>query len=394
MKIVLFSNTIETQEFFSLQLEKSFNTMGHETFIYDCLDDMNSYFKLQDFIEEGNTVAFSFNFHGLIDDDFLCDGREPVFWNESQIPFVNMVIDHPYYYHKFFRHIPNRYVQISIDHNHLKYMNRFYPNIVADDYVELGGTSIYDIVDPIPFSHRKYDIIFTGNYTNPKNFEQHYKNMERAVIVFYHEIRDRVIASPDTTIEEMAETMIRDEFGDSVTDDYLRECIANLVACDLQVRNYFREVLISKLADAGFKIATFGSGFNEIPCKHIENIEQHGQVSSQSCLDAIAQSKVVLNVMPWFKDGTHDRVYNTMLNGAVSLSDHSSALDREFNNMENIAFYDLKNTDSILEAYSKLINDPSLAESIADSGYNEAYAHHTWAERAKQIEKILLRQLI
>lgn len=272
MKIILFSNTIETQEFFSLQLEKAFNIMGHETFIYDCLDDINSYFKLQNFIEKDNTIAFSFNFHGLIDDDFLCDGREPVFWNENKIPFVNMVIDHPYFYHKFFRHIPDEYVQISIDKNHMKYMNRFYPDIIADDYVELGGTSIYDIADPIPFNSRKYDIIFTGNYTNPDNFEKHYSNMDKAVIDFYHELRDRIIASPDTTIEDMAEIMIRDEFGDSVTDDYLRECNANLVACDLQVRNHFREVLISKLADSGFKIATFGSGFDEMPCRHIKNI--------------------------------------------------------------------------------------------------------------------------
>ena len=393
MKIILFSNTIESQEFFSFQLDKKFRSLGHETFFYNCYDELDSFSRLQKFIEPGNTVTFSFNFHGLMDDGFLCSGREPVFWDDSGIPFVNMVIDHPYYYHRFFRHVPQKYTQICIDINHIRYMKRFFPEIRCDDYIELGGTSILDTVPRIPYKERKYDLIFTGNYTNPDTFEKFYADMDEPVRNFYHELRDRLIEDSESTVEDMAEKMIRAEFGDKVTDAYLRECNANLIACDLQVRHYFREKAVTRLADAGFKISTFGGGYENAPCRHPENIKQNGIVSSQACLDAIAQSKVVLNVMPWFKDGAHDRVFNTMLNGAISLSDHSKALDREFINMENIAFYNLKNIDGIVDVYQKLIDDPDLAESIAEAGYQEALMHHSWSSRAVEIEQILKRVL-
>ena len=93
--------------------------------------------------------------------------------------------------------------------------------------------------------------------------------------------------------------------------------------------------------DAGLKVHTYGEGYNYIECQHPENIIQHGSANSQQCLDKISQAKISLNVMPWFKDGAHDRVFNSCLNGAVSLTDSSRYLDEIFTDDENILFYDL-----------------------------------------------------
>ena len=52
-------------------------------------------------------------------------------------------------------------------------------------------------------------------------------------------------------------------------------------------------------------------------------------MSYRDSLSAIAESAFVLNVMPWFKSGIHDRVLNAMYNGAVSITDYIAySLDR------------------------------------------------------------------
>ena len=67
----------------------------------------------------------------------------------------------------------------------------------------------------------------------------------------------------------------------------------------------------------------------------------HGGDNSQKCHDMLSQSKISLNVMPWFKNGIHDRIFNSCLNGAVSLSDSSIYIDELFTDRQNIILYDL-----------------------------------------------------
>ncbi len=60
-----------------------------------------------------------------------------------------------------------------------------------------------------------------------------------------------------------------------------------------------------------------------LDCRHPENIINGRLQDSYGCLKAISQAKISLNVMPWFKEGAHDRVFNSMLNGAVCFTDWS-----------------------------------------------------------------------
>jgi hypothetical protein len=42
-KIIVFKGGIETLEFFSLELTKAFRELGHEVFVFDLEDPLNSY---------------------------------------------------------------------------------------------------------------------------------------------------------------------------------------------------------------------------------------------------------------------------------------------------------------------------------------------------------------
>ncbi|WP_187305638.1 glycosyltransferase [Lachnospira eligens] len=114
----------------------------------------------------------------------------------------------------------------------------------------------------------------------------------------------------------------------------------------------------------------------------------------------ISQAKISLNVMPWFKMGAHDRVFNTMLNGGVALTDTSLFYENTFADGENVLFYSLED----LRDYEKSGYDECIAaritdkvkcaladtkhlQEIADSGYECCKGRHSWIERAVVIEK-------
>ena len=154
---------------------------------------------------------------------------------------------------------------------------------------------------------------------------------------------------------------------------------------DLSVRFYFRAEVIARLADSGIKVHTFGAGWDMLECRHPENIITAGNVSSQECLDMISRSKISVNVMPWFKQGAHDRVFNSMLNGAVCVTDTSGYLKDNFIDGENIIFYNLENIDAAADKIKRLLTNHDELEHIAENAYKICAENHKWEMRTNNV---------
>ncbi len=96
----------------------------------------------------------------------------------------------------------------------------------------------------------------------------------------------------------------------------------------------------------------------------------------------IELAKCSLNVMPWFKDGAHDRIFNTTLNGSVLISDGSMYLQEILHDGEDCIRYDLKAMEEMPERVKALLADSERMQQIADRAYDLASEGHTWAHRA------------
>ena len=107
-------------------------------------------------------------------------------------------------------------------------------------------------------------------------------------------------------------------------------------------------------------------------------------------MEAMENAKIVVNVMPWFKDGTHDRVFNAVLNGAVSVSDISRFQTEEMPEGCGAVYYDLEHINELPEKVRNLLSDTDKLQKIADTGYEAAIKKHTWENRAD----ILLKSFI
>ena len=387
--IIVFKNGVETLSFFSEQLAFAYEKMGYEVFQFDLQEEESSYKKLTDFCEKGNNIVISFNFDGLRGEESLYDADGELYWKKMNIPCINIMVDHPFYYHELLEKVErelgmNLYYQVSIDGDHEKYMHRFFSQVRNITFLPLAGTE-YGGYNK---KERSYEVVFTGNYTPPKNFRKYIERIDEEYTKFYDGIIEDLINNPDTPMEIAFEKHLCREMGELSEKD-LMVCMGNMIFIDLYVRFYFRGEIVRCLAEAGIKVHVFGAGWDMLECNASENIIKEGPTDSKGCLIALSNAKISLNVMPWFKQGAHDRVYNSMLNGSVVVTDESEFLKVDLKNDENVVFYSLKEYEKLPDKIKLLLNNDEKRNKLAENGYLHTKKYHTWEKRAKALMDFL-----
>ena len=99
----------------------------------------------------------------------------------------------------------------------------------------------------------------------------------------------------------------------------------------------------------------------------------------------MADARLNLNVFPWFKAGTHDRIFNALLQHSLPLTDSSRWVDENFTNGEDIALYDLEHLEKLPEIVGELLRDTERAERMIQKGYEKTAKNLTWSNCADWI---------
>lgn len=230
-----------------------------------------------------------------------------------------------------------------------------------------------------------YDVILTGNYTKLSFFEPYINWINEEYAAFYRGIIDDLLEHPACTVEEVALAHCEREMGKE-PNDQLRIALHKMIFIDLYVRNYWRGKAVRTLVNAGIPVHVVGKGWEELEdVRHPECLKLHPQTDSVTCLEMLADAKVSLNVMPWFKDGAHDRVFNSILNGAVCVTDPSCYLEEELHEGEGVCYVALQDMDALPEKVKDLLQNDSGRNEIVRRGRAIVEQKHTWAQRAKTL---------
>ena len=230
-----------------------------------------------------------------------------------------------------------------------------------------------------------YDVILTGNYTKLSFFEPYINWINEEYAAFYRGIIDDLLEHPACTVEEVALAHCEREMGKE-PNDQLRIALHKMIFIDLYVRNYWRGKAVRTLVNAGIPVHVVGKGWEELEdVRHPECLKLHPQTASVTCLEMLADAKVSLNVMPWFKDGAHDRVFNSILNGAVCVTDPSCYLEEELHEGEGVCYVALQDMDALPEKVKDLLQNDSGRNEIVQRGRAIVEQKHTWAQRAKTL---------
>lgn len=411
-KVVLIKNAVETLGYFSEQIALELEHQGIDTYFIDFDHLAETIMHLVNFASKGTTALLTFNFIGLKDEAIFKDERGCYIWERYDMQYLNILVDHPFYYHSQLEQASDRMTVFCIDKEHVRYAKRFYyrlrvrflpiaGNVRADVPMDfLGENRIstgvkyrdYERIwnyeeELIPYEKRKYDIVFTGNYVPMHNIYRKIEELDKEYQEFYRSILDELIANPAESVDEVMERHIIQELG-NVADQDKRSAMAGMLFIDLCVRSHFRGEIVKELAENDIRVHVFGADWNLLSCEKPWNIVRNGgQVSSAVCVQAVREARISLNIMPWFKDGAHDRIFTAMLQKTISLTDDSRYLHKEFTDGEDLMFYSLSGRKYLPDIIHMLLNNTENAKRIAESGYRKAYKKHTWRERTADVIK-------
>mgnify|MGYP001050369287 CR=1 FL=1 len=390
-KLVMFENAVETLGYFSRQLAAYFEKKGYRIFFvdYERLDDSVKLVKR--FIRPEVTALLTFNFIGLSKEDYCMETDGRSIWETRGLRCYCIMVDHPLYYYKELCRTRENLTTFCVDRTHVAYMRRFFPEIPCY-FLPLAGNLLPESVrrrEPLgrPFREREYEIAFIANYVPLPDIATHFRGQTQEYIDFYNEIFTDLRRNPGQQFDTTMERFILREIPEA-TPAEVASAQAGMLFLDLYIRTFYREQAVRTLADAGFKVHVFGKGWEKLKCANPDNLIQNGRlIDSAACVRVIQNTKIALNVMPWFKDGAHDRIFTAMLNGAVSLTDDSIYLNEILTEWENAVFYHLENMSELAEKARLLLREEDAAAEYAKEAYAFASANHTWENRAGRLEE-------
>jgi hypothetical protein len=410
-RLLLFQPSVETLHFFSDRLAEEYVKLGYEVRLVRIHEPFFGTDKIIDFINGHETVMITFNFHGIQREAIFHTPEGELLWDKYDVACINIIVDHPFYYYEELQYLPKRYLQICIDEDHTDYMKQFYPDIPLGDTMPLagcdyrtsfsGGTPLSlreDVTDPslwipnltgetIPFlstKERSTPVVFTGCYTQPDFFLPYMKRNGEEYDAFYHGILDDLLTDPDQCIHTVYLRHLNRELPELSSED-LRNVMNKMIFLDLWIRFTFRGKAIQSLVDADIPVHCIGAGWETLSVNNKNRLTHTEYSDTEVCLKTISEAKIALNVMPWFKRGAHDRIYSSMLNGAVCVTDKSQYLAEHFTDGDMLRYYDLKHLSALPTIVTGLLESPDTMQQIADRARTYAQEHLTWKQYAEKL---------
>lgn len=389
-KLVLFHGNLNTINLFSSQLKEGFLNLGYEILEFDLEDIAVSLGRLYQFMQNGPvTAAIAFNcpFFGLT----VSSGANV--WEQLQIPCINILVDHPFWYHTMLMDSPNTSILLCVDRNHMNYVQRFYPNIPTTGFLPHGGTTMKGL--PTLISQREISVLYAGSLYSDYIISQKpdFSRWDFPAEDICNKTISDLISNPQRTIETVLAYNLKNH-GIAMSDQDFRLFLSSCVYIERSVSSYFRERILSLIAKAGIPLKLYGGGWEQCDWFNLPNVDYGGMITPEEVLEEMEHSKIVLNTLPWFKDGSHERVFNGMLRGCVVFSETSAYLEETLpdNTWESFSLTP-EELSVIPKRINNLLEDEARAQEIANAGYQLAMKEHTWQARAEELHRDLLTHL-
>lgn len=377
MNILLFKgeSQYDVLRFFVDELKNGFETLGHQVYVVDLLKD-NFHLSLTEAISYKCHFAAGFNAVG-----YALEMNDISFYDACNIPFIEILVDHPIYHLPRLKYNIEKSLITCVDRTHVDFLNHYFKGRKRCAFLPHGGSIAKTITKD--FSDRKYDVVFGGTYINPNNIKEQLNTAVGNHRNLFDHIIDYIIVNGNKPIYE-AFRHVFNEYG-LVLDIYESGYIYAMQLVDKYIRAVRRDNCLRMLVDNGIIVNCYGSNWENFNVSNKKNLIFNKQISYTYMNYIMQKSNIILNILPFFPDGSHERVFSSMLNGAVCLTDHNKYLGEEFINNKELVFYNWSNLDNLPNQIDYLLEHKDILYKIAQAGQKKACNNHTWVHRAKDL---------
>lgn len=309
------------------------------------------------------------------------------FLDHIHAPFYDIILDHPLYHHDTLKQQILNFHVLCLDENHVHYINDHYPHISSASFFPMTGDDIAP--EDASYPQKKTELLFSGTYTD-------YRQIEDSIALtpsFLGTITKELIAmmQNDTALTQEAALKIllpsleEAEIIEETFPLHMQACFL----CDSYLRAFSREKLLLSLAGKNIPLTLCGNGWKKSPLADFSHIRIVDDISFFDTFSLFRQSKITLNLLPGFKNGTHDRIYSSMLNHSLCLTDSSPLLREQFHDGLELCFYDPSDLTGLADKISALLSSEDTLEAITQKGWEKAKENHSWLARAAYLLEIL-----
>lgn len=393
--IIYFVGLYDTLDLFTDKLREAFEEMGYDSFVYDAQQERMSKELLVETLEEcagaGGNCEESFacvTFNNLGYNLDISDGRN--LWEAYEVPYINILMDHPFHYEKPLRNAPETSIVLCVDQNHVRYIRRYFKNIRQTDFLPHAGVELGSKHKPLV--ERNIDVLYAGAlpiYTVSKMIPDLSSIQEVDGEEMAQEVLGELVRHPGKTTEDVITEYLRSRRND-ISEKRIHEIIVQMRFVDSYATSFFREQTVRILVESGIRVTAYGVGWDQCDWSDNPYLDYRGKVLAPEILPLMNDSKIVLNTMTWFKAGSHDRVFNGMLAKAAVVTDDSTYMRKEFRDGEELVMFSLPELGALPEKVCSLFGHMDKAQEMAERGYLAAKENHTWKNRAEYIRDYIL----
>lgn len=364
------------------RLAQAFENIGHTSVIID-FQKPNAIHELEKELNTGCSFAFAFN-------SILVELKigDKSLYDALNVPYIAALVDHPMYHKSRLDNNIKKFVVTCLDNKHLSFLSEQYDenHFIAKAFMIPGGSksSLSKEENLEEFeSNRGKSLLFTGSYRGiPKREWENYENA--ALVKLIDDICEYVLANDYVFVDDAFEYVIKQSNIEFSAEHKNKMKLYIMKVLEPYIASYKRYMCLETLAKAEIPIDIYGVDWEEWANKY-KNVTYHGVGSVENTLDILTKTRLCLNINNNFLAGGHERVFNSMINGAPVITDKSLFYDKAFEDGKDILTYSFTYLDSLPEKVYKYLNNTEALWNISQNSRKKVLENYTWENKAKQI---------
>lgn len=374
-------NLYESKRYFTQKFVEALNRKGVETKIFD----YELYEKKAQYLNDLQNFApdLTCSFNSILP---LPDGR--YLWDWLLIPHLSFLVDPAVYYLDMAK---SSYSILScVDRNDCGLVRS-----LPFDNVFFFPHAVERELQADPKVDRIYDVVFLGTCNDYESARLDWQARYPAIVnTVLDDAIDLVLSDKFISLTDALVTSLK---AHSFTSNELD--FSTLFTClDIYTRGLDRVELIRAIKDPNIRVHIFGEGDTHNAWSKYDwnyyvgsqsNVILHPSVSFPKSLEILKQSKICLNSMPFFKDGTHERIFTGLACGALPVTSASKYIAEEFKHGEDLLMYQPKQWDKAGSAITEFLNDEAKRKKTVENGRKKVMQNHTWDARVDMLLKTL-----
>lgn len=383
MHIAIFSNynLYESKRYFSAKLAEALNRYGIETSLID-------YQRIQqqrdEILRSSNPqeTLFTCSFNSLIptsDGKFITDF--------TGVPHVAFLVDPAYNYQEMLR--CSRTVFTCVDQYDCDYLKSKQIHEVF-----FWGHAVEKELAPEPNQEKPYDVVFLGSCYDHENLRKFWRQKMSKIDTNIIEAAIDTVLSDNVTPLYKATQMAIEQSGLPIENEVELEkkILSYVYYVDNYMRGKDRTELIRSIKNS--HVHVFGDCCWRVEkpildwkhsLKGMKNVTVHPAVSFEKSLEILKQSKICLNSMPFFKNGTHERIFTGLACRALPITTDNLWIRDNFKHGENILIYRPYHWNEVDSWVTEYIKHDEKRERMIDQGREIVMRRHTWDIRVLQL---------